>query len=222
MRGFAAAHMKGRVPLSTVGRLLAECAGMRGASGNVFHSSEAHNPYLRPQGGAASVRSEKLLIAGDRLPQASVLPELYAELMPEVAAAVGADALYPHGDVMNRYYYNVYRPGHELGWHYDNSAFGVNILLSPAADGGALQYAACASEADVAAVVAAAPSAPLAHEVPLAPGDVVVFRGRDYLHRVSPVRSGERVNVILCYGARPDERLHADTKRQFFGRADAE
>eukprot|EP01059_Diplonema_ambulator_P028302 TRINITY_DN47069_c0_g1_i1.p1 TRINITY_DN47069_c0_g1~~TRINITY_DN47069_c0_g1_i1.p1 ORF type:complete len:249 (+),score=67.40 TRINITY_DN47069_c0_g1_i1:65-748(+) len=225
---FIAATLKGVVTAERVKLLLEECHRLRAVGANVFHSTERHTAYLRPPDvgdDEGSVRrlwleSEKLLIAGDRLERGSVLPKIYAECKPLVEAALGME-LHAHGDVMNRHYYNIYQKGHKLEWHFDNSAFGVNILLQEAGSGGRLVYGSGTSkapggEARVADFVAGREQG---SDVGLLPGDVVVFRGQHILHAVTEVQQGERINAILCYGTVPDERLHPDTLRQFFGRS---
>ena len=49
-------------------------------------------------------------------------------------------------------------------------------------------------------------------------GDLYLFEGRNALHRVTPVRSGRRVNAILTFNSTPGEVLNEYTRLKFFGR----
>ena len=60
---------------------------------------------------------------------------------------------------------------------------------------------------------------PLGAQAPrLQSGDLYLFRGRGSLHRVSPVRAGQRINAILTYNSDPHDVMNAYTRRKFFGR----
>ncbi|KAJ9455241.1 hypothetical protein DIPPA_35541 [Diplonema papillatum] len=236
MARFVQTALKAFVSRPAQRKMLAECNELLGAAEKPFYSKEHHNAYLAPPGDAGSppaegdprtrlLRSKKRLIAGDLLLGHSLLPDLYTELLPVVGSAVGKP-LYPHGDVMNRFYYNVYDPDDQLAWHFDNSSFGVVLLLQAADGGGLLQFGPDTeglkdSDAPEARGVVAdyLDGQRGGSTVEMQPGDVIVFNGASYLHRVTPVKAGRRINVIFCYGGAPDERIEDDTKRQFFGRA---
>lgn len=49
-------------------------------------------------------------------------------------------------------------------------------------------------------------------------GALYLFHGRESLHRVTPVVSGQRVNAILTFNADPAERMNEYTRLKFFGR----
>lgn len=107
------------------------------------------------------------------------------------------------------------------GWHFDNSEFSVSLIVQPAEEGGAFEYAPRSRQS-----VEALPFFP--HDrvsehlevltPPLLASSLYLFLGRESLHRVSPVRKGERVNAILAYNSTPGERLNDYTLRKFFGR----
>eukprot|EP01060_Flectonema_neradi_P021115 TRINITY_DN28633_c0_g1_i1.p1 TRINITY_DN28633_c0_g1~~TRINITY_DN28633_c0_g1_i1.p1 ORF type:complete len:222 (+),score=26.46 TRINITY_DN28633_c0_g1_i1:166-831(+) len=221
MSSFVLRHLKGFVTPSKVDLLLKECIS---GKGRYFHSLEHHNAFLN-EGNASGTEeeraiqnqkltSEKLILDGEELDEESHAAELYYRLLPVVGEIVGKE-LFPHGDRMNRNYYNSFEVGHQLGWHFDNSAFGVNILLQNARAGGILQYGITNSVTEVGQYLSGVrPPIP----VPFFPGDVIIFNGSKYLHSVSRVTDGTRINLIFCYGTSPDERLNDSTKRQFFGK----
>ena len=51
------------------------------------------------------------------------------------------DALHRSGDSVGQFYYNFFGAGDQLGWHFDNSEFSMNLILAdtsadPKAGGG--------------------------------------------------------------------------------------
>ena len=51
------------------------------------------------------------------------------------------------------------------------------------------------------------------------PGDLVLFRGRNALHRVTPTEGDiTRMLVVLAYNARPDIALSESARMTFYGR----
>ena len=52
----------------------------------------------------------------------------------------------------------------------------------------------------------------------LKPGDLVLFRGRDAIHRVAPVEGGKRILVVLAYNTEPGIALSESARQTFFGR----
>ena len=42
-------------------------------------------------------------------------------------------------DPLGRFYYNIFRSGDTLGWHFDNSPFSINLILGECKQGGDLQ-----------------------------------------------------------------------------------
>ena len=113
----------------------------------------------------------------------------------------------------------------QLGWHFDNSEFSVNLIMKPAEAGGAFEYAP--NTRDAVGAMDAFPPVECVGEAlevaspPLHASSLYLFHGRHSLHRVSPVRAGKRVNAILAYNSGPDERLNEYTLRKFFGRTGA-
>ena len=218
---FVLKHLKGFVSPTRTELLLKE---FRDGTQRYFHSIEKHTAFLNDDVECENKKdiairkklltSEKLILDGEELKINSHASVLYDELMPVVGEVVGKQ-LYPHGDLMNRFYYNKFNIGHQLGWHFDNSAFAVNILLDRATEGGDLQYGITSSTSDIGDYLNNNRS-PIT--VPFIPGDVLIFNGSEYLHSVSPVVKGSRINLICCFGTSPNEHLNASTKRQFFGK----
>ena len=139
--------------------------------------------------------------------------------------------------------YNGYYDGDGLGWHFDRSEFGVNLVLQEPEAGGCFEYhrltrseedlwaysavdgvlraAAQQEQAQVQQAQQAQPAAPGGAERVdgLAAGSLVFFAGRLSLHRVSPVRGPTpRVNAILTFEKRPGQLANPYSLQKFFGR----
>ena len=58
-----------------------------------------------------------------------------------------------------------------------------------------------------------------AQAIPMGAGDLMLFRGRDALHRVTPSQ-GEitRMLVVLAYNAEPNVALSESARMTFYGR----
>ncbi len=56
-------------------------------------------------------------------------------------------------------------------------------------------------------------------EAPMEPGALVLFRGRNSIHRVSPNESDKtRMLAVLAYNAKPDVSLSESARMTFYGR----
>lgn len=205
------------------------------ARGDGFYSTEEHGIFLAAEEAAAAAAlpathprrvqqsSSKRLFAADQLGQPSPLRDLYEwpPLLEFVRAALGRPDLHLSADPMGKHYLNVFGAGDQLGWHFDNSEFSVSLVLQPAHEGGAFEYAPRSRRA-VEAMDAFPPAVDRALDVrspALRSGDLYLFHGREALHRVSPVARGKRVNAILAFNSDPREVMNDYTRLKFFGRA---
>ena len=209
--------------------------------GDSFYSTEAHTIYqddpiaaLGPSHARnilqrSSKRIADLAACGGAT---SHLGAVYSRrsLRELLRSCAGLPALYPSACPYNAAYYNSYGVGDGLGWHFDRSAFGVCIVLQSPGAGGRFEFHHGTRAPDgvgrdaeyrrVEAIARGADRRGVVAVEGVGPGSLVVFAGRDSLHRVSPVTAGPaRINAILTYEAHPDQRLGAYTLAKFFGRA---
>jgi hypothetical protein len=109
------------------------------------------------------------------------------------------EPLYRYSDARGSLNYTVMAEGDELGWHFDACELVASILLRPAETGGAFEYipAVRTAEDERFPAVASILSGKDAQRIPVdfMPGDMVLFRGRHSLHRVTPVK-GEVSRLI--------------------------
>ena len=117
----------------------------------------------------------------------------------------------------------AYRAGERLNWHFDRAEFTVTLLLQAPDAGGAFQYrSGLRSEADpnyegVARLLAGRDEH--AQTLPLAPGTLNVFKGKNTAHRVTPVEGRRpRIIAVFSYYERPDVSFSDAERLGFYGR----
>ncbi len=199
-----------------------------------YYCVQEHNVYLTPPDDAYDidharnrlVTSSKGCITHDQVPADSHLRVLYdSGLFREFLCAVlGEAALYEYADPLSSINLNYAEPGQELGWHFDNSSFSITLMIEQPAQGGAFEYVSAMRDADGGEMnfdgvdkVLNGQIEPLQLTMP--PGALVLFRGRNAIHRVAPVE-GEvtRMLVVLAYNSAPGIALSESARQTFFGR----
>ncbi len=198
-----------------------------------YYCTQDHNPYLvadDPALPAAHPRnraqaSDKGCLAHDRIAADSALRALYdwPPLRAFIAAVLGVDTLYPYADPLGSLNINVFAPGQQLGWHFDNADFVTTLMLRPAEAGGLYEYAPGIRTPEDEAYDALARVLDGAREsvraLDMAAGALVVFRGRTALHRVTPVKGARpRLLAVLSYDPKPGKMLTEHTRKIFYGR----
>ncbi|MDP6344695.1 MAG: 2OG-Fe(II) oxygenase [Alphaproteobacteria bacterium] len=145
-------------------------------------------------------------------------------LVDFLAAAMGKPKLYPMADPLARANVLAYRAGEALNWHFDRSEFTTTLLLQAPEGGGGFQYrrdlrsAAEPNYDGVARLLAGADDQ--LRTLPLAPGTLNVFKGRDTAHRVTPVEGrGERIIAVFSYYETPNVSFSEAERLGFYGRA---
>jgi hypothetical protein len=146
----------------------------------------------------------------DLMPVESVLRQMYEwePLRNLVEAILDRGPIYRYGDPFGALNLAVMHEGDELQWHFDQTDFVVSLAVQTADDGGHFEVFTRIRSAedecydDVAAALAGA------HEgvvtLPMVPGTLLVFEGRNSLHRVSPVGSGLSRHVgLLAFDTLP-------------------
>ncbi len=206
-----------------------------------FFSEQDHNVYLDapdpsfPQSDARShpIVSTKGAVTTDQIPDGSHLRTIYDSptFRSFLCAILGEQELYEYADPLSSINLNFYEEGQELGWHFDNSEFSVTLLVQEPEAGGDFEYinhlrdtaAHDNNEIEVGTVLDTDGRGPTHWAAPLvaAPGTLVLFRGRDALHRVTPVIGEQtRVLVVFAYNTEPGLSLSESARLTFFGRLD--
>ena len=188
-----------------------------------------NNPGAPP--GDVSGRQERTFVGSvpyDRIGEDSSLRRLYLwdPLKDFVSAVLGKSRLHRFADPLGACSVNVFVDGGEHGWHFDESEFTVTLMLQAPQSGGAFQYVpgvrGCVREK---AIVAAVLDGDRDHvrELPFTPGALLIFGGRQTLHRVTRVGGPRpRLVPVLAYAERPGLKNSDTVRKLFWGRTGTE
>ena len=163
-------------------------------------------------------------ICGDQIPQ-SLLTRIYEwkALIDFLAAVMGKRRLYPMADPLGRINAMAYREGEQLNWHFDRAEFTTTVLLQAPRSGGKFQYrSALRSETDpnyngVARLLADQDGC--VQTLPLEPGTLNVFKGKNTAHRVTPVEGDRpRIVAVFSYYDTPGFTFSDAERLGFYGR----
>ena len=200
--------------------------------GDAWFCNGAHNVYLAevppdpPQDGIAAreVRTFVGSIPYDRLKEDSSIRRLYQwdPLMDFIGAVLGKPRLHRFADPLGACSVNVYVDGGEQGWHFDESEFSVALLVQSAETGGAFEHVPrIRGRADELSIIEAVLDGDRRHvrELPFEAGALLIFAGRQTLHRVTRV-SGARPRLVpvLAYAERPGLENSEEVRMLFWGR----
>jgi hypothetical protein len=203
-------------------------------AGAAFYANSKHNVYLKPQDDSLPadharnrlVVSSKGCITDEDIPADSPLRTLYdAQAFRDFLCAVLNEVeIYPYADGLSSINLHYAHTGQELGWHFDNSSFAITLLIQKPDAGGVFEYVGNLRDADRGEMNFAGVTRALDGEVParqlsMEAGDLVLFRGRNAMHRVTPTEgSVTRMLVVLAYNAQPGIALSESARMTFYGR----
>ena len=199
-----------------------------------YFTKSAHNVYLSPPEQNLSadhprnreVTSSKGCITTDQIPADSALTTLYdsTDFRDFLCAVLGIEALHEYADPLSSINLHYASAGQELGWHFDNSSFAITLLIQAPQGGGQFEYVKDLRNAEAGDMnydnVASVLDGNVAPDtLDLAAGTLSLFRGRNSMHRVTPVE-GEttRMLVVLAYNTEPGVSLSESARMTFYGR----
>ena len=201
---------------------------------NAHFTISTHNVYLTPTDPALAgdhvfnrqITSSKGCITTDQVPAGSGLHQIYgaATFQNFIAAIVGVPALFEYADPLSSINVHYAADGQELGWHFDNSSFAVTLLLQAPEAGGEFQYVrdlqdADAGELNFEGVADVLDGNGTVETLDITPGTLVLFRGRNSMHRVTPtIGDRTRILVVLAYNTEPGIALSEAARMTFYGR----
>jgi hypothetical protein len=208
-------------------------AELEGLLDGAYYCQKDHNPYLAPDDPALPPDhprnrpqvSDVGCLADDQIPAGSLLRRLYLwdRLRAFLAVLLDVDRLYPYADPLGSLNLNVFQPGQQLGWHYDNADWSITLMLQPAEAGGVYEYRPWTRTAEdenyrtVARILDGEREG--VRELAMGVGALVLFRGRRSLHRVTPCRgSRPRLLAVLSYDTQPGVTLSEHNRLLFYGR----
>lgn len=199
-----------------------------------YYTASTHNVYLTPTDPTLpadhifnrQVQSSKGCITTDQVPETSSLHRLYdAQVFKTfVAGVVNQDSLHPYADSLSSINVHYAGAGKELNWHFDNSEFAITLLLQAPEAGGVFEYVkdlrdAEAGEMNFEGVADLLEGRTQPEVLAMDPGTLVLFRGRNSIHRVTPTEGDtKRILVVLAYNSEPGIALSDSARRTFYGR----
>ncbi|MCY7308793.1 MAG: 2OG-Fe(II) oxygenase [Rhodoferax sp.] len=199
-----------------------------------FYTASRHNIYLKPfdpQFPAGhprnrEVASSKGCITTDQVPQGSALHRLYdaPAFRDFLCTVLDVRALFPYADSLSSVNLHFASEGQQLGWHYDNSSFAVTLMVQSAERGGVFEYVKGVRDADKGEANYPLSANILDGTVPVQTltmnaGTLVLFRGRNSMHRVTPVQGNTtRMLAVLAYNTEPGVALSESARMTFYGR----
>jgi hypothetical protein len=183
-----------------------------------YHSVARGTPYLEPPDPALPADHPRRIlddtsvgvIAYDQFPADSPMRRLYEwdGLMAFIGAALGKEKLYRYADPFGALNLAVMRDGERLHWHYDMTDFVTSIALRAAERGGDFEYvplirnAADENYPRVQRLLLGDNGE--AVRVPMHAGTLLLFEGRNSIHRVTPIHGDTtRLVALLAYDTKP-------------------
>ena len=203
---------------------------------NAFYCEQKHSVYIAPpdknlpsdHAFNRQVVSSKGCITDDQIEENSDLKILYkSELFRNfIAGVVGAGRLFEYSDNLSSINIHYASESEELGWHFDNSSFAVTLLIQKSKKGGEFQYIRNFRDTDNNEMNFDGVNQLLDGELKfdnlvMDPGTLVLFRGRNSIHRVTPVEGDlTRILAVLAYNLEPNISLSETSRMTFYGRLD--
>jgi len=201
---------------------------------NAFYCSQNHNVLLTEKNTQLDdnhpcnieIISDKGCVPHDLIPHDSPLRTIYnsAVFQSFVQSVLSLDKIHPYADTLSSINYNYYEKNQQLGWHFDNASFAITLMIQSPASGGNFQYVVDARNMEKNTVNFQLIDSILQNKHPVEElrveeGTLVLFHGRNYLHRVTPVTSKKhRVLATLNYNLEKDIELSENARLTFFGR----
>ena len=215
----------------TIDRIVAESAPHEA---DAYYAGTTHNVYLTPSDDQLpddhpynrQVESSKGLIADDEIAADSPLREIYddASFQAFLCGVLGIDQVHPYADELSSINVHFAAEGMELGWHFDNSSFAVTMLLQAPEGGGHFEYVPSVRDAGIGdmafdQVGRILDGIEAVRTLEFEPGDLVLFRGRNAIHRVTPTVGGvTRLLVVFAFNDQPGVALSESALMTFYGR----
>ena len=201
---------------------------------NAFYCSQKHTILLNkkkskiPNNDPCNIEviSDKGCVPHDLIPKNSFLNILYKskEFKNFIIKILEIKRIYPYSDNLSSINYNYYEKKQQLGWHFDNASFAITLMIQSPDSGGVFQYTNKGRDyennyIDKKYILDIIKGKNKVEKLNVKPGTLILFYGRNYLHRVTPVKSNKpRILVTLNYNLEKGIKLSENARRTFFGR----
>ena len=199
-----------------------------------YFCKQTHTAYLSapdPEYDAShprnrQVESSKGCITDDQIPIESPLRVLYNNgiFRGFLCHVLDEGQLFRYADPLSSLNVNYFRDGQELGWHFDNSSFSVTLMIQAPEQGGEFEYIPKfrnheTGDMNFDHVGEALDGKVDSLQLDLSAGTLALFRGRNSLHRVTPVSGKtDRIQVVMAYNSEPGIALTEQARLTFYGR----
>lgn len=224
--------LKGFIKKEVVQQMVVEATEM---APNAFHNTVTGNAYLIeideswPADDPRRMTDTTSLgaIGYDQMPTNSLIRTLYEwdGLMDFLADALGKEKIFRYADPMGALNVAVMKKGDYLRWHFDQTDFVTTILLQPSEKGGEYEFVPMIRSGDnpnydhVRRVLKGSSEGVVTLEIE--PGSLVLFEGRNSLHRVTHIE-GDRLRLIalLGYDTKPGTVSSDYLRKMRYGRSE--
>ncbi len=199
---------------------------------HTYFCDSTHNVYLTAHNGAdchpVVNRQEQTYVgsvAYDLIPQDSLLKRLYQwdPLKDFVGYVLNKKPFYRFEDPFGACSVNVFVEGGRHGWHFDESEFTVTLMLQAPESGGEFEYVplirGLENEITIVSDILNGDRRKVV-KLPFTPGTLLIFGGRQTLHRVTQV-GGKRPRLVpvICYSESPGMQNSERVRKLFWGRS---
>ena len=169
--------------------------------------------------------SDKGCVTHDQIPLNSPLRTLYEwSVFQSFLEALLSNKIFPYTDNLSSININYFEKGQQLGWHYDNASFAVTLMVQAPEQGGEFQYLEHLRNFEENDQGFEKTEDVVKGRIPckklnMGDGALVLFKGRNSLHRVTQVKSDHaRILVTLNFNTEPGIMLSELARMTFFGR----
>ncbi|MCY3769958.1 MAG: hypothetical protein OXG56_11445 [Gammaproteobacteria bacterium] len=200
---------------------------------SAYFCDNSHNAYLDtpdcPKGpGSVEHTMERTVVGSipyDRIDPGSLLNQIYLwdPLKDFIGRVLGKSPFYRFSDPMGACSINVFVEGGEHGWHFDESEYSVTLMLQSPEQGGEFEYVPRIrgmenEQSMVGSVLHGNRSG--VENLPFVPGTLLIFGGKQTLHRVTRVSGPTpRLVPVLCFAEEPGRVNSEKVRKLFWGRA---
>lgn len=172
------------------------------------------------------VKSDKGCVPHDLIPKKSLLNQLYnsSDFKNFIIKVLNIKEIFPYKDKLSSINYNFYEKNQQLGWHFDNASFAITMMISSPLKGGIFEYFTKGRDydknfIDKKLIQNVLNDKEKINQLSVDPGTLLLFYGRNYLHRVTPIKSKKgRILVTLNYNLERNIELSPNARKTFFGR----
>ncbi len=195
-------------------------------------SSSEYNVYVSPYDSNFSknsarnriMKTTKECIPNDLISKNSNLFKIYDSNIVQkfFCNILKVKKLYPYSDPLSSININYYNNGDSLGWHFDNSDFTITLLVKNCSKGGDYEYFNKSryknGNENYKEVEEILDGKIKGQKVESLVGDLMIFKGKESIHRVTEILEDERILITFNYNVKKGVPLSKQSRKTFFGR----